>query len=1119
MAGSIVNELVTNKPNSVKEEKMAAIPVPPASGIRDNYHRGSAGDFLRAKIAPDSHMSVVSAYFTIYAYDALKDHLSNIDHLDFLFGEPRFINALDPDRTEKKAFIIDPAGLHLANTLEQKRVARECADWIRSKVAIRSVRQSNLLHGKMYHMSHNGVEDALVGSSNFTVRGLGLGATGNNIELNLEVDSNRDRRDLKAWFDEIWNDEALVGDVKADVLLYLSQLYQNHAPEFIYYKTLFHIFEDFLADQAKGGLLDQNIKVVDTDVWKALFEFQRDGVKGAINKILKHNGCILADSVGLGKTFEALAVIKYFELKNERVLVLCPKKLRQNWTVYRNNDALNPFIRDRFRFDVLSHTDLSRESGLAGDIDLATFNWGNYDLVIIDESHNFRNNTPGRRDEDGNLIRKSRYQRLMEDIIQAGVKTKVLLLSATPVNNDLRDLRNQIYIVTEGQDAAFKDSIGIASLKETLAVAQRTFTEWARKHSGERRTADLLEKLNSAFFKLLDELTIARSRKHIQRYYRSSIAALGGFPERQKPISIFPEIDLQRRFLSYDKLNDEIEGYKLSLFNPARYVKPEHKPEYIRSGRDPFTQADRERFLIGMMKVNFLKRLESSVESFEITMARTIAKIEALERKIRNFQAHPDQNPEKNELELDLGTSEEDEEMEAALLVGGKFKYRLEHLRLDAWLKDLQKDKDQLLPLLTAAESVTEARDAKLSELRRLIENKVTDPTKNKDGQANRKVLVFTAFADTASYLFDAIQPWARKEFGIHVALVTGGGANRTTYGNSDFNQILTNFAPRAKKRDKIPSMPQDAEIDILIATDCISEGQNLQDCDYLVNYDIHWNPVRIIQRFGRIDRIGSVCRTVQLVNFWPTQALDKYVNLKNRVEARMALVDIAATFEDNILKTAELEELIHEDLRYRDRQLLRLREEILDLEDFSESVALNEFTLDDFRIELAKYIESNRKLLEDAPLGLYTVVPPNPEYQVIAPGVIYCLRQKGDASASETVNPLQPYYLVYVRQDGTVRFGFAQPKQILEILRLLCAEKIVPYEALCTLFDSETKNGADMSTYSALLQKAVDSIVATFRRRVAAGLQSGRDFVIPDRTAQANGSADFELITWLVIK
>src|SRR5258708_6140014 len=446
------------------------------SGIRDNHKGGVVADFLESKIRPGSRLSVVSAYFTIYAYDALREHLDQIDHLDCLFGEPRFIASLDPDKTEKKAFILDGSGLQLANRLEQKRVARDCAGWMRQKVDIRSIRHAQLLHGKMYHIANAGVEEAILGSSNFTVRGLGLGAGKNNIELKLEVDSNRDRRDLKIWFDELWHDPALVEDVKADVLANLHELYQNHAPEFIYYKTLFHVFENFLADQEKGGLLDQNIKIVDTGVWQALFEFQRDGVKGAINKILKHNGCILADSVGLGKTFEALAVIKYFELKNERVLVLCPKKLRENWTVYRHNDTLNPFIADRFRYDVLSHTDLSRESGKSGDLDLATFNWGNFDLVVIDESHNFRNNTPGKRDEDGHLIRKSRYQRLMDDIIKGGVKTKVLLLSATPVNNDLRDLRNQIYFLTENKDDAFKESIGIASLKEALATAQQTFS-------------------------------------------------------------------------------------------------------------------------------------------------------------------------------------------------------------------------------------------------------------------------------------------------------------------------------------------------------------------------------------------------------------------------------------------------------------------------------------------------------------------------------------------------------------------------------------------------------------------------------------------------------------------
>ena len=437
----------------------------------------------------------------------------------------------------------------------------------------------------------------------------------------------------------------------------LRQLYEDNAPEFIYYKTLFHIFEKFLGDAGKTDAELGQTSLFETGIWQALFEFQKDGAKGAINKTLRHNGCILADSVGLGKTYEALAVIKYFELKNERVLVLCPKKLRENWTIYTANSLLNPFISDRFRYDVLSHTDLSRDRGYSADINLETLNWGNYDLVVIDESHNFRNNTPGKRDEAGDLTRKSRYQRLMDDIIKAGVRTKVLLISATPVNNDLKDLRNQIYFLTEGNDRSFAETLGIGSLKDTLTAAQKVFSLWARKQSAERKTADLLEKLNAAFFKLLDELTIARSRKHIQKYYKDTIAQLGGFPERKKPVSIYPAIDTRGRFLSYDKLNDEIAGYKLSLFNPSKYVQEQFKPAYQTATRDPFTQADRENFLIGMMKVNFLKRLESSVKSFEITMGRTIAKIEALETKIRAYLSGVPGNQDANELELDLGIS------------------------------------------------------------------------------------------------------------------------------------------------------------------------------------------------------------------------------------------------------------------------------------------------------------------------------------------------------------------------------------------------------------------------------------------------------------------------------
>ena len=1098
---------------------------PPVSGIRDNHQRGTVGDFLQSKIEGGSSLSMVSAYFTIYAFDALKESLLGIENLRFLFGEPRFIKSLDPERTDKKAFKIEDEGLLLQNRLKQKRVARECAEWIDRKVQIRSIRALNLLHGKMYHIARNGVEEAILGSSNFTVRGLGLSPMGNNIELNLEVDSNRDRRDLKAWFDELWNDTDRVEDVKAEVLSYLAQLYQNHAPEFIYYKTLFHLFERFLAEQEASGLLSGPQQLVDTEIWKALFEFQRDGAKNAINKIRQHNGCIIADSVGLGKTFEALAVIKYFELLDARVLVLCPKKLRDNWTMYQaqNNSALNPFLKDRFSYTVLAHTDLSRDRGRSGDLDLATIHWDNFDLVVIDESHNFRNNTPGKRDEDGKLIRKSRYQRLMEDIIQRGVKTKVLLLSATPVNNDLKDLRNQLYFLTEGRDDAFCESLGIASLQETLAAAQRTFTDWA-KRPGARHTRDLLEGLSSTFFKLLDELTIARSRKHIEQYYPDSLAELGGFPERGQPQAVYADIDAlqedpSRRFMSYDELNDEISKYQLSLFNPSRYVLPQYRAEYDGQPIKNFRQSDREHYLIGMMKVNFLKRLESSVHSFAITMERTIEKIEALKERIRRFQEFRADNPD---LDLEDGSVEDfgDEELQEAMQVGKKLVFNMAHLDCEAWLADLQRDREQLeLPYLFAKD-ITPERDAKLAKLKELIAEKVKHPTMDQRGQPNRKVLVFTHFADTAAYLYDALRLWATQDLGIHLAMVSGGASgNQTTFGQRDFSHILTNFSPVAKQRAQMQSMPQEGAIDLLIGTDCISEGQNLQDCDYLINYDIHWNPVRIIQRFGRIDRIGSINHRVQLVNFWPTPDLNRYINLRNRVEARMALVDITATQGDNLLEPEEIRELLAKDLTYRDKQLLRLKDELLDLEDFSESIALNEFTLDDFRVELTKYIESNRQILEDAPLGLYAVVPPHADYPMITAGVVFCLRQKGDSAENEQINPLHPYFLVYVREKGGVRFTFAQPKQILELCRLLCAGVKNPHEELCALFDEQTDDGANMTFYSELLEKAVQSLSSTYQKRAIDTLLSSRSGVLPRRDEQIGETTDFELVTWLVIK
>ncbi len=1101
------------------------------SSLKDNRpSRGSVGQYLRAEIKPETKLSFVSAYFTVNAFDALKTELESADSLRFLFGEPSFIAEIDADKHTKKNFRLTEDGLELAQSLAQRPIAKACAAWLKQMVEIRSIRQSGFLHGKAYHIQNGNASSAILGSSNFTVPGLGLRATGNNIELNLVVDSDRDRKDLLAWFEEVWTDKSLTVDVKADVLSYLEQLYANHSPEFIYYLTLFHIFRDELEGASDIDATLERTTLFESKIWKMLFSFQKDGVKGSINKILEYNGCILADSVGLGKTFEALAVIKYFELRNERVLVLCPKKLRQNWTVYTLNDRLNPLLNDKLSFDVLSHTDLSRESGMSGDLDLATLHWDNYGLIVIDESHNFRNNAVGKDKDDGSP-RRSRYERLMEDVIQSGGNTKVLLLSATPVNNQIADIRNQISFIAGGDvarsadpahDGAFREKLGVPSVKETTRQAQSKFTIWTQKPSAERKTKDLIHQLGSDFFKLLDGLSIARSRSQIKRHYAKDLADLGGFPKRNKPGAEYPEIDASGQFLTFQELDKEISDLTLSLYHPSFYFRQD-LPEpvvdqYAKLTNGNFNQEGRERILISMMKVNFLKRLESSIDSFRLTLSRTIDKIDVLTAKIKTFQNTKNQNPTFDFANLsdadfdDLDLDPED------LKIGGKHKINLEHLNLPKWECAVSKDRDQLQYLLDHAKPVNSQRDAKLLRLRELVEHKLDHPSTNRENEPIRKIIVFTAFADTARYLWKNLAEPLNAARGTHAALITGGGAYRTTLGKSDFEHILTNFSPRSKDRDRQPKLPQNEEIDLLIATDCISEGQNLQDCDLLINYDIHWNPVRIIQRFGRIDRIGSRNDQVSLINFWPTKDLDAYLNVKHRVEARMALVDLTASGEDNLLNAGQFEDLIESDLHYRDKQLKRLQNEIIDLEDLDEdTISLADFSLTGFRLDLLRFLEANREALESAPLGLYAVVPPDPQVPLAQPGILFCLRQRDDHRPTE-VNPLAPHYLVYVLDDGNVRLTFAQPKQLLEVFCALAAGQSSALGNLCDLFDHRTQQGTDMAHENHLLDRAVESIKTTFGKRAAAALFSSRDGKLPAKSDTPSSGTDLELVTWLVI-
>ena len=939
----------------------------------------------------------------------------------------------------------------------------------------------------------------ITGNCPLTTDGLGI-TPANQFSLVQATETPEESQLLSEWFTQMWNALPASAVGKAALLAQLDELTSKREPLLIYSLILHHLFRDRGDDLDEERIIKSATGIRNTVVWKKLYKFQRDGVVGAIDKLERFGGCIIADSVGLGKTFEALAIIKYHELRNDRVLVLVPKRLRDNWTLYKANDRRNFLAPDRFNYDVLNHTDLSRDGGLSGDIDLAHVNWGNYDLVVIDESHNFRNKKTPR------VGSETRYDRLMRKIIKEGVKTRVLMLSATPVNNRLADLRNQIAFVTEGDDTALLDH-GISSIDSTTRLAQKQFNRWLDLEDAERTPSRLIEMLGFDYFTLLDLLTIARSRKHIEKYYGT--AETGRFPDRLKPINIKADVDSAGEFRSIRDINNEIRRLNLASYAPLRYVLPHRQAAYdkkysteIKGGEGFFRQADREESLIHLLRINVLKRMESAVSSFALTIHRQLRDVEAT---LTRIESQVDEMEEIDIEDVDL-----DDPAFESLLVGRKVKVLLKDVDVIRWKQELIEDRNRLATLHTAASQVDASRDDKLARLREMIDQKCRNPI----NPGNRKVIVFTAFADTARYLYDQLAPWAKTILGIDTALVTGTGSNQTTLAGlrRDLSSILTTFAPRAKERPE--DYATEGELDLLIATDCISEGQNLQDCDWLINYDIHWNPVRIIQRFGRIDRIGSPNERIQLVNFWPNMELNEYINLEQRVSGRMVLLDISATGEENLIEQDSGNPM--NDLEYRRKQLVKLQDAVIDLEDLSTGVSIADLTLTDFRIDLAQYIRTHPGVLENLPLGMCAVITTNEAE--IAPGIIFCLRAEGDAvkRSAEAGYPLGAQYLVHVGDDGTVLLPYTHAKQILDRLKRLCLGRELPDAGACTRFDKATKQGEDMRAAQRLLAAAVASVVGKNEERAVASLFTpGGTHAMKGEFAGIN---DFEVIAWLAV-
>lgn len=1061
-------------------------------------------DDLRKTIRKGSRVSIAAACFSVYAYQELKEQLEGVEELRFLFTSPTFLKEKVPKA--KREFYIPRLNrersiygtefeVKLRNELTLKAISRECADWVRRKVTFKSNTTQEQMPGfitvdESTYMPING----------FTTVDLGCERGNNVYNFVTRTEASENSRQYLRLFDELWRDDTRLQDVTDEVLESISTAYRENSPEFIYFFTLYNIFSEFLDDISEDVLPNEATGFKNSKIWNMLYNFQKDAALAIINKLEKYNGCILADSVGLGKTFTALAVIKYYEGRNKSVLVLCPKKLSENWNTYKQNYRNNPLAEDRLRYDVLYHTDLSRSFGQTNGIDLARLNWGNYDLVVIDESHNFRNGG----EVTGEEGKENRYLKLMNKVIRAGVRTKVLMLSATPVNNRFIDLRNQLALAYEGDAAELNGKLDTQKpIDEIFRQAQKAFNAWSKLSAGQRTTEKLLSMLDFDFFTLLDGVTIARSRRHIQKYY--NMADIGQFPRRLKPISLRPCLTDLPRAINYKDIYEQLNALNLSIYTPSNYIQPSRLSKYIEQTHNKgnsLTQQGREEGIRRLMSINLLKRLESSVYSFRLTLERINKLIADTIATIQNYQNGG------QVLELDdLSAAEDwdaDDQNTDFFTVGRKIKIDLADMDYLTWLRDLQSDAETLQLLLFMVADITPAHDSKLRQLFDLIDQKITHPI----NPNNRKLIIFTAFSDTADYLYQHVSRYAKEKFGLNTAEVTGNVEGRTTIPGlrCDLNTVLTCFSPISKHKDDL--MPGDASaLDILIATDCISEGQNLQDCDYLINYDIHWNPVRIIQRFGRIDRIGSKNACIQLVNFWPDMDLDEYINLKSRVETRMKITVMTATGDDDLINEEE-----KGDLEYRRAQLKRLQQEVVDLEDMSNGISIMDLGLNEFRMDLLEYTKTHNDV-ETAPHGMHAVVPSGPD---TPPGVIFVLKNRNNSVNIDNRNRIHPFYMVYMGLDGTVQCDYLNPKKLLDTQRLLCRGQDKPIPQAYRVFNRRTKDGRSMGTVSRLLSDAIDSIVdAKAQSDIESLFSPGGTTAL---LSEVTGLEGFELICFLAI-
>lgn len=996
----------------------------------DNEHF-KVFDFIKANTENGS-LDLVTGYFSVNALALMKENINSVEKFRLILG-----NLMQEESQVNKIINLLNGNTGISSTLSLSASAQKAVEFLQQdKVSVKNI-QKNFCHAKTYLYTDKTKTKNyfIVGSSNLTDAGLGI-KDSSNIELNIAKHDYEDEfKNLKKWFQEQWDKVAsekieLPDKTKVDVKQYIIELIKNlfkeYSPHDLYYKVLYEMFKDDIMELSGDAEFKREIAhLEETTIYQSLFPYQQKGAISLIKMLQKFNGAILADAVGLGKTWTALAVMKYFELKGYTVLLLCPKKLSNNWQQYKIGQQ-SRFEKDEIDFYIRYHTDLQEgRFDRYNDKTLRYFKTRPKLLIVIDESHNLRND------------KSSRYKFLIDELLLPENKSrdvKVMHLSATPINNKLMDIRNQFKLMTKGLDDGFKDTeLEIESLENIFRTAQKDFSEWAGIN--DRKIADFIAKLPKKFEKLTDALIVARTRKLIEGEFGEM-----NFPKKEDPINEFVTPENIGNLKSFDEILNAV-SVNLTAYRPADYIK-DISPKSVLED-----EKQRQKFLVKMMYILLIKRLESSWFSFKSTVENILNHhINAL-KKVEQFiqsktdSAIEDVLTEEEKEEIDETAAEIDGETEEPITLGKKRPISLSAITLiDLFKKHLEADIKKLSELkanLDKYQADFNANKAQDEKLNKLIEH-ITNKQKKSD---NKKVLVFTVFKDTAKFLYDEL-----KKRGIpNVAFVSGSISETFDgYSGDKFEPILERFAPYTKlynekdwselyerinlsddyreadkwkvpykkwleiikQHDKDTKYKIDNPIDVLIATDCLSEGQNLQDCDTVINYDVHWNPVRLIQRMGRIDRIGSPNKTIRGINFWPGKNYEDYLNLKSRVENRMALMTVVGTELDDKM-TPELQKMVEENPllpKQAQKMLEQLQITWDDVETGEDTLGLNDLSLEQFRQELFEFFKKNEEFFKKIPNGVFTgfKFKPNRKWQAMPDSIVAVLgypKRPDDAS------------------------------------------------------------------------------------------------------------------------